>query len=326
MKKNKRQKHPECVGEDEGRPQRKRRIPTSDGRSEFTSGNMNKENHEHTNPTKSPSQIQAPGRWAWIPGHQGHANEGMFDTVSGLMHGMIPITLQNSQTATNHVRAGMGPGTSTGDNPDFEAQDAAQYTPSKSSSIQEDSLKRRNRRASRREAEEESSRRVDAGMRPHTVQVRSSGIIDSGCKGHLKWQEYIRDLTPRMLDMSVVNYEEQGESSKQKLKEVIFAKFEFLENEVTDTSFHRMIKTWMRRDRERLRRVHGGKSKPPPKYSDKQWETFKQYWDSPAYKKKSEKMSETRSKVVNCSRVGRDGYAGRDEKLVSFSNVLIFSC
>lgn len=148
------------------------------------------------------------------------------------------------------------------------------------------------------------------------MQVKPSGIIDSGCKGHLKWQEYVRDLTPRMLDMSVVVYEEQKDSSLQKLRDSLSAKFEFVDNEVTPASFDRMIKIWLRKDRERVKRIYGSKTKPPPRYTEKEWDAMRKYWDLPDTKKKSKKMSDRRSKVVYNPRVGRLGYAGKGAKLV----------
>lgn len=51
------------------------------------------------------------------------------------------------------------------------------------------------------------------------------------------------------------------------------------------------------------------------------WDAMKKYWESSKYKQKSEKMSETRSKVVYNPRVGRHGYAGKEAKLVSFLDV-----
>ncbi|KAG0605045.1 hypothetical protein M758_9G027100 [Ceratodon purpureus] len=120
-----------------------------------------------------------------------------------------------------------------------------------------------------------------------------------------------------MLDMSVMKYEEQNEDSKEKLREALRARFEFLDHEMTDLHLDRIIKTWVRRNRERMKRVHGGKLKAPRKYVDTQWDALRQYWDTPASRQKSERMSETRKKVTSNPRVGRQGYAGKKAKLRS---------
>ena len=178
-------------------------------------------------------------------------------------------------------------------------------------------MKKRIRRAQKREADEEASRRQSTGKKPYVVQVRPTGIVDSGCIGHLKWQEYVRDMTPRMLDMSIIRYNDESESSKCTLREVFRKKFDFIENEMTDESMDKMIKLWLRKNRERTKRLYGGKAKPPAKYNDKQWDALKKYWDLPSSKLQSEKMSETRKKVVHNPRVGRHGYAGKSAEVVS---------
>ncbi|KAG0574954.1 hypothetical protein KC19_VG305500 [Ceratodon purpureus] len=78
-----------------------------------------------------------------------------------------------------------------------------------------------------------------------------------------------------------------------------------------------MLKTWLRRDRERVRRNLGHCVKAPPKFTDQQWASLRRYWESSGYKLKSEKMSQARGKVMFHPRVGRDGYAGKKAKLRS---------
>ena len=92
-------------------------------------------------------------------------------------------------------------------------------------------------------------------------------MIDSGCAGHLKWQQYIRNLTPRMMDMSVIHYENQKESSKKLLRDDLKNKFEFVDNQVTDKTLDRMSKKWLRKDRHRVKKAHGSKNNPPARYT-----------------------------------------------------------
>ena len=235
---------------------------------------------------------------------------------SGFQQGLVPGSWQCPPPVQN-------PGTNFGEIPNADSMKASTGGPSKSSSVKEDSVKRRICRTRKKEIEDESIRREDAGLRPYAVQVRASGMIDAGCKGHLEWQEFVRDMTPRMLDMSVVKYEDQLESSRKMLRETLFAKFEFLDHKVTERSFDTMIKTWLRRDRERMKRVHGGKNKAPGKYKQHQWESLREYWDSPSSKEKSERMMETRRKFAHNPRVGRHGYAGKNALLVSLLSVML---
>ena len=157
---------------------------------------------------------------------------------------------------------------------------------------------------------------MSAGKNPYVVEVKASGLIDSACAGHLKWQEFVRDYTPRMLDMSIIKYEEQNESSRGKLQDALRKKFEFVENEVIDDSMDKMIKMWLRKDRERMKRLHGGKTKAPTKINPEQWNALKKYWELSSSKMKSESMTNSRSKVAYNPRVGRRGYGGKHAKLV----------
>ena len=263
----------------------------------------------HMLPTPSSTVMQAPVGWTYIPVPNNHLPGGMFDVLGGTSQGNFPSNWEFPRTSQVTPDAG-------GVDQDI-AIAGEQSLKSNSSSLQEDSLKKRSRRASKREADEEARRRENQGLRPYVVQVRPSGIIDSGCVGHLRWQEYVRNLTPRMLDRSVIKYEDQDQNSRDKLRDCLKAKFEFVDYDVTQFSFDTMIKTWLRRDRERTKRIHGRDDKPPGKLTDQQWHTLKQYWDSSEYKEKSDVMSERRKKVGFNPRLGRHGYAGQEARMVS---------
>ena len=258
-------------------------------------------------PIESATQFPASSEWVYVRVPRNHPSADTSNAFGGLSDlrfaGGWPYIPPNS----SQVFRGVDDAGSAGINRD---------PPSKSSSIKEESLKRRERRTKKREAEEEARKREEKGLKPYVVQVRSSGIVDSGCRGHLKWQELVRDLTPRMLNMGIFKYEDQSESSKNLLRDALMNKFEFVDHVVTKVGFDRMIKTWMRKERERLKRTHGHQIKPPGNYSEQEWEAMKGNWDSPASKIQSEKMSETRKKVTSNPRVGRQGYAGKREKLV----------
>ena len=249
----------------------------------------------------------APG-FMWVPVPQGSARTGMTNMRSGLTPGSFPMNWSFPQV--NYQ-------SNTSDFQGVENTGIERESDSKSMSLKQDSVKKRIRRAHKRDADESARQRKAAGLRPYLVQVKPSGIVDSGCAGHLKWHEYIRNLTPRMLDMSVIKYEDQYEDSKVKLRDALRAKFEFVDHDVTDASLDRMVKTWMRKDRDRMKRRHGGKLKAPSRYTEKEWDALKKHWGTPSAQEESEKMVERRKKVVNNPRVGRRGYAGNAAKLVS---------
>ena len=81
-----------------------------------------------------------------------------------------------------------------------------------------------------------------------------------------------------MLDMSITVYKKQSQSSRDKLGEALSNNFEFLEYSITPASFDKMIKTWIRKDRERMKRNFAGSTKAPLKYNDTQWDALKRHW------------------------------------------------
>ena len=259
--------------------------------------------------------IETTPRWTWFQMPQGTSS-----TVGAASASAIPPSNLAGQWQFIPAQLNSNP-------PQVQAAEvnANEHMPvNKTSFAKDDSVKRKARRDSRRLADEESRNREAQGLKPYSVYVRPSGIIDSGCKGHLKWQEYVRDLTPRMLDLSVIDYKEQSEDSISKLWDALTNKFEFVENEVTRDSFDKMIKTWLRKDRERMKRAHISNPKPPKKLTDSQWENMKKYWNSDNMIQKSEKMSETRKKVNQNPKVGRRGYAGKEVVLVSATVFICF--
>ena len=259
-------------------------------------------------PTTNPTQMPiAPGCF-WVPVQQGSSSQDMRTMFSGLPQQNFPMNW-------NFAQVNRRP--STTDSQGACNEEKELDSDSQALSLKEDSIKKRIRRASKRDADEAAKKREIAGLPPYVVQVKPSGIIDSACAGHLKWHEYIRNLTPRMLDMSVIKFEDQYDDSKIKLREALRKKFEFLDHEVPDAAMDKMVKTWMRKDRERMKRRHAGKLKAPPRYSEKEWDAMKKHWDTPSSKEESERMIEKRKKVARNPRVGRLGYAGKAAKLVS---------
>ena len=248
-----------------------------------------------------------PTAWMYVPIPPNHSGMDYFNVPGGVPIGGCPGNWPFLPAANNPNGI---------QNQDEPLQSNQNSNATLSTSIKEESLKRRERRANKREADETARRRESSGLRPFVVEVKADGLIDSCCSGHLKWQENIRDVTPRILDMSVIRYDDQNDSSKSRLRDALRCKFEFVGNEVSDKSLDTMIKTWLRKDRERVKRIHGGKSEAPLRYTPKQWDSMKNYWDSPSSKMMSDKMAETRKKVQNNPRVGRNGYAGKKAKLV----------
>lgn len=132
----------------------------------------------------------------------------------------------------------------------------------------------------------ESAKLVKNKLKPFAVQVRQIGHQDSGCVGHGKWKQALRSLTPRLLGMSKVAFEEQSEKSITQLPNALKAQFEDVDNQITDAGFKTMmILDWMRVTRSRMKQNRSSKSKPPESVHTYEWEKVKEYGDKPASKR-----------------------------------------
>ena len=69
-----------------------------------------------------------------------------------------------------------------------------------------DSLKRREGRAKNKDATLETSKRVKRGLKPYIGRVLPNGMVDASCIGHMKWNEFIRFFTPKLLNMGEANF------------------------------------------------------------------------------------------------------------------------
>jgi hypothetical protein len=77
--------------------------------------------------------------------------------------------------------------------------------PNDGSTTKAESEARAARRAVRKETEERVETRRNEGQKPHRVRVKAGGGIDGGCEGKNEFDEYLRSLVPRILDVSCVN-------------------------------------------------------------------------------------------------------------------------
>jgi len=116
--------------------------------------------------------------------------------------------------------------------------------------LKRESILRRERQRARKSEDLEAKRRVKAGLKPYAVEVKPDGMIDTGCQGHEKWQQFVRSFTPKLLTMSEPDIKKQ-QGDLKRLNDFMFSKFEFLENKITLESFKHMILLWMRQAKSR---------------------------------------------------------------------------
>jgi hypothetical protein len=95
--------------------------------------------------------------------------------------------------------------------------------------------------------------RTTGGQKPQTLWVKDGGDIDEGCIGKNAWDDVVRSLVPRILDISVVEWEVQKSAAVEKLRNALDADFEYVLQTLSHRGFWNAIKRFMKTKRSRLK-------------------------------------------------------------------------
>jgi hypothetical protein len=83
--------------------------------------------------------------------------------------------------------------------------------------------------------------------------VQPGGEIDGMRPGKTTWDDAIRGLVPRILDLSIVEWEGQKPKAVQKLQDKLDAEFEYIENPLSMQGFRNAVKRYLKFERSRLK-------------------------------------------------------------------------
>lgn len=185
-------------------------------------------------------------------------------------------------------------------------------------STRADSEARAARRAIRKEVEERVEARRTQGQKPHSVRVKPGGGIDGGCEGKNEFDEALRSLVPRILDVSCVSWNDQLPNSVQKLRNAIDNDFEYVGGHLSEKGFKNAVKRQMKTERSKMKGWYlSGKKDCPISIEPDQWARLCEYWSRPETEAKAQRMANARKQVKRISTVGRAGKAGKEALLVS---------
>jgi hypothetical protein len=184
--------------------------------------------------------------------------------------------------------------------------------------VKADSERRATRRATRKEAEINVEVRRSGGQKPHTLRVRAGGGIDGGCEGKNAFDEALRSLVPRILDVSVLKWKLQHPGSVEKLRSAIDNEFEYLGHSLSDLGFKNAVKRQMKTERAKMKGwFMSGKTQCHVFIEPDQWKRLCEYWSAPETEQKAQMMAKARNQVKNMLNVGRGGKAAKEALLVS---------
>jgi hypothetical protein len=150
------------------------------------------------------------------------------------------------------------------------------------------------------------------------LRVKANGGIDGGCESKNAFDEALRSLVHRILDVSVLKWKLQHPSSAEKLRSAIDNEFEYLGHSLSDLGFKNAVKRQMKTKRAKMKGwFMSGKKQCHVFIELDQWARLCEYCSAPKTKQKAQMMSKARNQVKNMSNVGRAGKAGKETQLVS---------
>jgi hypothetical protein len=88
------------------------------------------------------------------------------------------------------------------------------------------------------EAEEQKRK----GLPPHKVEVTKHGKIDGSCDGKNAWDNAMRGLAPRTLNMVVVKVSEQNSVDMAELRSQLDNLFEYIHHELSAHGFRECVR------------------------------------------------------------------------------------
>lgn len=183
--------------------------------------------------------------------------------------------------------------------------------------ITPDTAARTDRRHKRREYDNLAASRTNMGRKPNQVDVKTGGYVDPASGGKNAWDDAIRSLVPRMLDMSVVEWEGQRPEALEKLRHALDLEFEYIGCPLSMRGFRDAVKRFMKTERFRLKGKYlAGDTDCPLHIQPSQWEKLQGYWNNTSQVEKAEKMAIARRQVRHASHLGRKGKGGRDADVV----------
>lgn len=166
---------------------------------------------------------------------------------------------------------------------------------------------RKARRKSKKRYEDQKKHRENNGQKPHKLLIKEDGSIDASCDGKPAWDETVRSLIDRFLDVSIVSYDKQKKEALEIVRERLDKDFEYEPCTLSTRTFRRTITNSLKSERFRLKKAWKNGDSCPAAIQPDQWEKLVLYWDKKTTREKANAMINARGEVKQLGAVGRRG-------------------
>jgi hypothetical protein len=125
--------------------------------------------------------------------------------------------------------------------------------PSSEAKVTPESAARACRRHKHNEYDSSIFERDSVGMKSQQVKVTAGGDVDTSSEGKNAWDSAVRTFVPRLLDISVINWEGHTAESLKKLRDALDSEFEYVGHTLSMLGFRNAIKRYLKAERARLK-------------------------------------------------------------------------
>lgn len=165
--------------------------------------------------------------------------------------------------------------------------------------------------------DKEKDTRVKKGVKPHKLVLKEDGTVDASCPAKPAWDEAIRSLLGRCLDVSILKIEKQNPQALTMIREKLDEEFEYTPCTLSQRTFKGALTNSMKTERFRLKsRWKNGQLECPTHVQPEQWSKLLQYWQKKETTEKAKAMATARQEVKTTKNVGRRGKDGIEAKVV----------
>jgi hypothetical protein len=91
------------------------------------------------------------------------------------------------------------------------------------------------------------------GQKAKQIRVKPTGEIDGACPKKNGWDDAVRSLVPRLLDISTVDWEGQKLEAVQELRNRLDSEFKYIWKPLSMQGFQNSVKRYLKLKRSRLK-------------------------------------------------------------------------
>jgi hypothetical protein len=105
------------------------------------------------------------------------------------------------------------------------------------------------RASQRHKRNQEDNDRGREKKKPLRIRVKSGGEIDAGYDRKNAWDDAVRGYVPKMIDISIIDWDEYKPEILKKVRDTLDGEFEYIDHPLSVQGFRNAIKRFLKTER-----------------------------------------------------------------------------